>query len=202
MTKIIENIIPFKRKQKLFDQLIFTPGIWINGKTYWIKNKNEIFLISEGISVKVLQKSKHSKVNYFDIFVTNHSKQDKQVKLLMMYHHYNQRKEQVSFISPVENVIYHISGGMVYLVNGMYNGNGFNHYTIQPKWNISSNIFWECPKKGKLNYLPMLKGSIASIYTFDMNISARDVQKCSSWSILGNNKYEISELNNRLLKTY
>ena len=106
----------------------------------------------------------------------------------------NQRKEHVSFISPVEKVIYHISGGMIYLVNGLYNGGSFNHYTIQPKWNISSNIFWDCQKKGKLKYRPMQKGSIASIYTFDMNIAARDVQKCSSWSVLGNNKFEIDRI--------
>ena len=80
MTKIVENIIPFKQnKKKLGDPLIFTPGIWVNGKTYWIKNKQELFLISEGISIKVQQRTKHSKVNFFDIFVRNHRKRIKKL---------------------------------------------------------------------------------------------------------------------------
>ncbi|WP_338470253.1 hypothetical protein R4Z10_15810 [Niallia sp. XMNu-256] len=202
MTKIIENIVPFQQKRKFIHHLNFTPGIWINGKTHWLKKTNEMFLISDGISVKMNQRSTISKVNYFDMIVTNHGKKERHVKLLMMYHHPNQKKEHISFISPVDKVIYHVSGGLIYLVNGMHNGNGFNHYTIQSRSNISSNSFWDCQEKGILNYRPMYKGSAASIKVFDLKIGARDIQKCSTWSISGNNKIEITELNNRLLKTY
>jgi len=201
MTKIIENIVPFNKKKKYTDRLVFTPGIWINGKTYWLKNRRESFLISEGISVSIKHKSTHSKINFFDIFVSNHWKEERQVKLLMMYHH-NHMKEHFSFVSPVERLIYHMADGMIYLVNGLHNGKSFNHYTIQPRWNITKNIIWECQEKGILNYMPMLKGSAASIYTFDLNLHSRGTQTCSSWSIIGNNKIELNELNNRLLKTY
>lgn len=202
MTKIIKNIIPFDNKTKWIDRLIFTPGIWVNGKMYWLKNRGERFLISEGISVKIKHRSPHSKINFFDVFVTNHGKEERQVKLLMMHHPHHIMKEPFSFVSPVEKVIYHLSNGMIYLVNGLHNGKGFHHYTIQPKWNIARNNFWDCQEKGILKYIPMLKGSAASIHTFDLNLSARGTQRCSSWSITGNSKLEINELNKRLLKTY
>lgn len=202
MTRIIENIVPFRQRKKPVNHLTFTLGIWMNGEIYWLKNKSEKFLISEGISVNIHQRSTISKVNFFDVYVTNHGKKDRQVKLLMMHHHPHQQKEQVSFISPVEKVIYHFSGGIMHLVNGSYNGSSFNHYTIQPKWSITRNVFWDCHNKGTLKYQPMMKGSVASICTFDLDLKGREVHKCSSWSILGNNKSEIYELNKRLIKTY
>lgn len=202
MTRIMGKVVPFRRKKKAINHLIFTPGIWINGEIYWLKNKNERFFISEGISVKIHQRSTISKVNFFDIFVTNHHKNERQVKLLMMYHHPYQKKEHFSFISPVEKVIYYFSGGFMHLINGSYNGNGFNHYTVQPEWNITNNIFWDCHEKGTLKYQPMLRGSATSIYTFDLKIGGREVHKCSSWSILGTNNNEIQEINKRLTKTH
>ena len=200
MTRIFEKIVPFNKKRNDIDRLVFTLGIWINGRTYWLENKNERFLISEGISVNFNQKTIHSKIKYFDVFVTNHGKKDRQVKLLIMNHHH--RKEHFSYISPVDKVIYHISSGEIHLVNGLHNGKGFNHYTIQPQWNIKSKYLWDSQEKGILKYMPMLKGAAASIHTFDLSIQARGTQKCSSWSIIGNDKKEIKDLNHHILKTY
>ena len=202
MNRIVEKIIPFNKKRKDIDRLVFTLGIWINGRTYWLENKSERFLISEGISVNMNQKIIHSKIKYFDVIVTNHGKRDRRVKLLMMNHH--QRKEHFSYISPVDKVIYHISSGKIHLVNGLHNGKGFNHYTIQPEWTIkrNSSYLWDSQEKGILKYMPMFKGAAASVHTFDLNIEARGTQKCSSWSIIGNDKKEIIELNRRILKTY
>jgi hypothetical protein len=200
MTRIVEKIVPFIKKRNDVGRLVFTAGIWINGRTYWLGNKSERFLISEGISVNMNQKMIHSRIKYFDIFVTNHGKKDVQVKLLLMNHHYT--KEHFSFISPADKVIYHISNGEIHLVNGLYNGKGFNHYTIQPKWQIEGSHLWDCQEKGILKYFPMLKGAAASVHAFDLCIEARGSQKCSSWSIMGNNQKEINELNHHLLKTY
>lgn len=196
------KIICFNKKINKNDRLISTPGIWINGKTHWLKNSHEKFLVDEGISVHVKQEPLHSKVHYYDIYVTNHDKKDVKCKLLMMHHHNNLMKEHLSFVSPVERVIYHLTDQMLYLVNGRHNNQGITNCTIQPQWNMFNDKYWDSQEKGTLKYQPMVKGSAVSLYSFDVHLSGRETKKSSSWIIAGERKTELDELNTCIIKTY
>lgn len=182
--------------------IITTHGIWINGKVYWLKDTSEKFLVNEGVSVHVKQESLHSRVKYFNIYVTNHEKKEKMVKLLLKHSHKNSSREEFSFISPAEKVIFHLADKMIYLVNGKNNGNGMNQCTIQSQWNVFNESYWDNKEKGVFKYQPMVKGSAVSLSEFDIELSGRETKKVNSWVISGTNKKELMDLNNSILKTY
>ena len=184
------------------ERLIATPGIWINGKTYWLHNEREKSILEEGISIHVKQRTPHSKISYLDIYISNHERKEKQLKLLMMHQHENQLKEHFSFVSPVEKVIYHLAGQNVYLVNGSFNGEQISQCTIQSQWNFYKNTYWDCLEKGILKYQPMVKGIAVSLYSFKIDLQGRETVKSSSWIISGKNKSEILDLNACFLKTH
>jgi hypothetical protein len=184
------------------NQLVMTLGVWIDGKTYWLKNEEEKFLVQEGISIKVTKESLHSEINYFNFLIMNHEQTPQKVKLLIMHHHKHPTKEHFSFISPTDKVIYHFADQMIYLVNGRPAGNGISECTIQPQWNVLSEVFWSSRDHGTLKYMPMLKGSAISIYALTHELDGGEMQKCNSWVISGNNKEELMQLNSSILKTY
>jgi hypothetical protein len=180
--------------------LIFSPGIWVNGKVYWLGNMTEKLLPQEDLSIRIKQANVHSKVDFFDLYVTNHSKVDKEARLILMQRHAESALEQFSFVSPNENVIFHFADKRVYLVNGL-NGNGtMKQCTVQPIWNVSTERLWNCRKSGKLNYQPMAKGSAASLFSLDLKMNPRETQKSSCWMIEGNEKNTVVNLNAMLLK--
>lgn len=64
--------------------MIFSPGIWLNGKVYWLGNVTEKLLPQEDLSIKIKQADVHSRVEFFNLYVTNHSKVSKEAKLILM----------------------------------------------------------------------------------------------------------------------
>ncbi|GAE46031.1 hypothetical protein [Mesobacillus boroniphilus] len=132
--------------------MIFSPGIWLNGKVYWLGNVTEKLLPQEDLSIKIKQADVHSRVEFFNLYVTNHSKVSKEAKLILMQRHADSVNEQFSFVSPNEDVIFHFADKRIYLVNG-WNSNGrMKQCTVQPLWNVSTERLWNCRKSGKLNY--------------------------------------------------
>jgi hypothetical protein len=180
--------------------LMFSQGLWINGKIYWLGNASEKLLPLDDLSIKVKQANIHSKVEFFDIFVTNHAKTSKEAKLILMQRHTETANEHFSYVSPNEDVIFHFADKRIYLVNGMNGSGRMKQCTVQPLWNIGTERLWNCRESGKLNYQPMAKGAAASIFSLDLNLGPRETQKSSSWMIEGTEKSTVINLNNMLLK--
>ncbi|CAM3996998.1 hypothetical protein [Mesobacillus thioparans] len=180
--------------------LIFSPGIWINGKVYWLGNMTEKLLPHEELSVKIKQSNIHSRVEFFDLYVTNHSKTEKEAKLILMQRHAESANEQFSFVSPNENVIFHFADKRIYLVNGLNSSGRMKQCTVQPIWNVSTERLWNCRKSGKLNYQPMAKGAAASLFSLDLKMNPRETQKSCCWFIEGTEKSAVVQLNALLLK--
>lgn len=183
------------------NKLTTTPGIWLDGKIYWIQNGYEKLIPEHSISVHVKNIHKHSKIQYNEIFVRNHSVEAKEMKILILNHFINPFKEQVAFVAPTENVIYHSVDEELYLVNGVYKTNYMEQRTIQPIWNVHTDHIWNNFNKGQLKYQPMAKGSCVSIFTLTMGIEPQSTGQCQAWSIHGQNKKELLDLNHILLKT-
>ena len=180
--------------------LIFSPGIWVNGKVYWLGNVTEKLLLQEDLSIKIKQTNVHSRVEFFDLYVTNHSKTGKKAKLILMQRHADSANEQFSFVSPNEDVIFHFADKRIYLVNGLNSNGRMKQCTVQPIWNVSTERLWNCRESGKLNYQPMAKGSAASLFSLDLKMKPRETQKSSCWIIEGNEKNTVVQLNAMLLK--
>jgi hypothetical protein len=179
--------------------LEYIPGIWLDGKSYWLHNSGEKVLYEEEIIVKVKQEQVHSKIRYLNLYVSNHSSKIKEMKILVMYHYSHAAPEQFSFVSPTENVIYHLANKHVYMVNGQCNGIGIKEYTIQPYWNVFTDRIWSCLEKGSLRYQPMAKGHSANIIAMKVSIEPHETVKFSTWSIKGKSKSELISLDKALL---
>ncbi|MDP4085222.1 MAG: hypothetical protein Q8934_11490 [Bacillota bacterium] len=182
------------------EQLDYIPGIWINGKSYWLQDSTEKVIYDEAVMLNVKQEQIHSKIRLFNHFISNHSDEQKELKVLGMHHYSNLSKEQFTFIAPAENVIYHLNNSQIFLVNGQYGTAGIKDYTIQPFWNVFTDEMWSNQEKGILKFQPLAKGHCASVLTFDITLNPHETVKLSTWNIKGKTKRELLTLNKALLK--
>lgn len=181
------------------ETLEYTPGIWVDGNCYWLHNSGEKVIHEKEIIVKVKQEQIHSKICLLNLYVSNHSNKMKDIKILVMHHCPYAFLEQFSFVSPTENVIYHLANKDIYMINGQCNGIGVKEYTIQPHWNVFTDQIWSCLEKGSLRYQPMAKGHSASIIAMKVSIKPHGAARISTWSIKGKSKNELISLDKALL---
>lgn len=182
------------------ERLHFTPGIWVNGKCFWLQNISEKILYEEQMIFKVRQEQIHSKISLSHLYIYNHSNMAKELKILAMHHHSPISHEHFSFASPNNHHIIHLVNNVVFMVNGQCNGIGMKEYTIQPYWNVFTDQIWISQKKGILRYQPMSKGPVASIFTLEAFVKAHGTVKLNTWIIKGKSKSELMILNQALLK--
>ena len=180
-------------------KLRMIPGLWIDGKTYWMENVSKEMFPDENISVQIKTEKIHSKISYFRCYITNHADEPRTIKLLLQHRHELSSREHLSFISPAENVIFHMADSKLFLVNGQLNGKKMEECTIQPYWNIFSDQIWNCKKKGTLKYHPMAKGNAISIFALNAVFNGRGTAEGESWIINGNSKSETLQYNSLLI---
>ena len=181
------------------DSLHFTPGIWLNGNCHWLHDVREKVIYTEKMTVKVVLERIHSKICYYRLFVSNHSTESKEIKVLAAHYHPNLLEKQFSFASPTDRNVFHLINHDVYMVNARCNGKPANEYTIQPFWNLISNQIWNCEQHGSLKYQPMVKGPSTSILALDTTIGAHETVQIHSWVIHGKSRQEVGLLNHVLL---
>lgn len=177
-------------------------GIWVNGYTYWLFNQNEKIITKEKLTVKVKQEYTFSKVRHSQIYITNHNKEEVQVKLIFKHQYNRASRDHLSFVSPTEKVIFHLADKKVFLVNGQFEDQSIQQATIQPYWNMNTNQIWNCLNKGVLKYQPMAKGLAISLFTFNMCIPPNVTKNASTWTIQGESKAELLNVNRSLLKKH
>jgi hypothetical protein len=175
-------------------------GIWINGHTYWLQNQTEKMLTEEMLSIRVKQQSPSSQTRQSEIFITNHNYAETTIKVLVQHRYVHASKDHLSFISPKENVIFHLANSRIFLVNGCCEGKLMQQPTIQPLWVVNTEHIWKCPSKGKLKYQPMSKGIAVSMFTFDLHLPSNQTRKATTWTIHGETKNELLKVNHSLLK--
>ncbi len=187
-------------KEMTRGKLVNTPGIWINGKICWLQNGYEKLLPEYAVSVHVKSVQKHSKVQYNEIFVRNHSKEAIDVKVLLLSYYSQSNQDHLAFVSPTDNVVFHSVDDQLILVNGEFNGKSLEQRTVQPLWNVHTDLIWKNQQKGNLKYLPMGKGGYVSICSLNMNLAAQTSSTSRAWTIYGKDKEELMDLNHILLK--
>lgn len=194
------EIVPTSLNHFVIEQLQLIPGIWVNGKVYWMQNCTEKVIYDEELVIKLKLEHIHSKISFAKIYISNHSKTTKEIKVLVLHHNPNLTGENFTFISPVENRIFHLANEKLILVNGKYNGSEMKECTVHSSWNIFTDKLWSNLNKGSLVYQPMAKGPAASIFTMKMSIGARDTNKICTWAINGSSKNELLNMECALLK--
>lgn len=199
LTEQQKNILSSKRQFSM-EALQFIPGIWVNGKYIWLQNSTEKVIYEEELIIKVKKEQIHSKIRFSSIYVSNHSRHKKEIKVLAMHHSSNVRQDSLTFISPSDNRIFHAMDGNVFLVNAKFDGSGLKEYTTMPQWNAYTDQIWSSLQTGNLKYLPMTGGPGASIFAMKMDIGSHETCKMNTWTILGSNKNEIISMEQALLK--
>ncbi|MBU8879388.1 hypothetical protein BGM26_10370 [Bacillus sp. FJAT-29790] len=196
-TSLSGNVVPMRK-----ERLNVIPGIWIGGKTYWMNSGFEKHIPEEGISVQLKQEHIHSNIRLINVFITNHEPRSLSVKLLFQHKHVQAANEHISFISPSENVIFHLADGLIYLVNSHSIDRIKGSCSVQPYMNIHSNNIWACSESGTLKYNPMAKGNAVSLFLLEFQFQGKDTIEGKSWIISSDNEDELLNLNEALLKTY
>jgi hypothetical protein len=199
MKTIIEKSEP-QFEEVMLSQLQMVIGIWVNGNTYWLNNQNEKIIPKEQLTVKIKQEPVHSKVRLSQIYVTNHDSIDKEIKLIIMHRYVQASKDHFTFISPSEQVIFHLANKKVFLVNGQFENQKIQQATIQPFWTMNTEKMWNCISNGILKYQPMAKGLAVSLFTLSLFVPSNETKKGSTWTIQGESKSELLKVNNTLLK--
>jgi hypothetical protein len=198
------NIIFEKEESKVegyfLPQLQLVIGIWINGQTYWLHNQSEKIITNEKLTVKIKQENIFSKIRNSHILMTNHDQLEKNVKIVLMHRYIHASKDHLAFISPTDQVIFHLANKKVFLVNGQCEGQAIQQATIQPFWSINTGYMWSCENKGTLKYQPMAKGIAVSMFTFNLSIPSHETRTASTWTIQGEAKSELLNVNEALLK--
>ncbi|WP_210365937.1 hypothetical protein [Bacillus sp. REN3] len=180
--------------------LVFRYGLWIDGKMHWAESSMEKSQLLEDLSIRVRLLNLHSRVEYLKFYVTNQSRLSKEAKLIILQCHANPAVEQFCFVSPAEEVIFHLAGNSIYLVNGMNSEGKMKQCTVQPLWNLGTDRLWRCEESGRLNYQPLAKGASVSLFSLDLSISPFETQECSCWAIEGSDINILIDLNKLLLK--
>jgi hypothetical protein len=202
MMNLIEkhNIEQTSGRQQLSESLLFIPGLWVNGKYYWLQNCTEKVIYDEEMTIRVKQEQVHSKIRMSSIFVSNHGNQEKEIKVLAMHHFSNVAKDNLTFVSPIDNRIFHHTNKQVYLVNAHYQRIGLTEYTAMPLWNVYTDQIWSSLQTGTLKYQPLAKGPAASVFALKMAIQPHETGKMMTWSINGSNKNELIAIEDALIK--
>ena len=178
-------------------------GVWVNGKTYWMKPGADKLILEEGITLLLQQNIVEDKVRLYNVELSNQSKCPISTKLLIQHRYHQLDNSHLSFISPSENVVFHLAGDLVHLANGNIDDGKIKRIcTVQPLWNIYSNKIWDCPESGTIQYRPMAKGQVASLFIYDFKSIGKGTYRGKSWVISGENETELIKLNEALLKTH
>ena len=189
-------------RQDLTEQLQFIPGIWVNGKYFWLQNCLEKVLYDEELVIRVKQEQTHSKIRSANVYVSNHGTSVKEIKLLAMHHYTHISHDNLTFVSPTDNRVFHLANKRVFLVNVNHDGFGTKEYTAIPQWYAYTDQIWASLPKGTLKYQPMAKGPAASIFAIKMSLQPRETNKVNTWTISGTNKNELLLMEQALLKQY
>jgi hypothetical protein len=181
------------------ETLQFIPGLWVNGKYFWLHDCTEKVFHEEELIIKVKQEQHHSKIRFSSVYVSNHSKQTKEVKLLGMHYFPNVIQDNLAFVSPSDNRIFHLANKHIFLVNAEHGGVGLKEYTTMPQWKVYTDTIWSSLEKGNLKYIPMAKAPAASIFALKMSIEPHGISKMNAWTITGSTKNELVSMEKALL---
>ena len=81
----IQSNVSRDKQQALINGLLVIPGIWVSGKTYWMKQGKKELSLEEGISLHLKQEYGQNHTQLFSFELSNHYDQPESVKVLFQH---------------------------------------------------------------------------------------------------------------------
>ncbi|MBD7935857.1 MULTISPECIES: hypothetical protein [Cytobacillus] len=208
--KIIEQM-PYTTEywnQSIQENLLHqTLGIAVGNSVYWIEMNDmaeEREHQVEGLSIrtKTVRIDHHISLLNFNIY--NELSTSKEIKVLIAHSNPREYDQHFSFISPIEQLIYHMIDRQLFLVNGQLNGVKMKENTVMQRALVDNNKIWSYGKGGKqtLSYNPIGKGKVVSLCGDTAKITGKSAMEGTAWSITDDCQKQLLQVNQTLLKKH
>ncbi|RID83845.1 hypothetical protein D1970_14670 [Mesobacillus zeae] len=191
---LINNVGQYSVNKTETDFLEMVPGLWINGEMHWMR-ENILYLPEAGVSAQCEKIDILPDVNFFEILVHGKAEMPVKGKLVIMYRQRDVSANSFAFISPSENVIFHLHHDAVYLVDGTNGTENIQQCTVLPYSKVETGDIWSSQPEGSLYYQPMSQGAFASLHSFELRFDGSETVSYRTWCIRGTEKEALLKIN-------
>ncbi|MED1607385.1 hypothetical protein P4U90_18845 [Cytobacillus kochii] len=184
-----------------------TLGIAVGKSVYWIEmndmaegREHQV----EGLSIRTEKVRIDHHISMLNFNIYNELSTSKEIKVLMAHSNPRECDYQISFISPIEHLIYHMIDRQLFLVNGHLNGVKMKENTVMQQSQVDNNKIWSYGKGGKqtLSYNPIGKGKVVSLCGDTVKITGKSAIDGQAWSITDDCQKQLLQVNQTLLKKH
>lgn len=187
--------MPESARQRLETKSVLKSYIWSDGMlTLTTSKQNPI----NPITYKTQSFSLGTKGKILKIDLCNQSAIDRQVKLFFESEFIPQI-QQYAYISPKNDCIFIFNGKNIQLVNGTINGESIKQCAVfsafESKKKMKANL-----KKGKIDYQPIARGAVSSMFSLETEIPQGETVTAWAWAVQGETTHDVLRWNDEIKK--
>ncbi|MET3699237.1 hypothetical protein SAMN05877753_102124 [Bacillus oleivorans] len=128
----------------------------------------------------------------------NHSSITRHVKLFFESEFIPQY-QQYAYISPQNDCIFIFNEKNIQLVNGTINGEPIKQCAVFPAFELKKKMKANL-KKGKIEYKPIARGAISSMFSLETEIPQGESVTAWAWAVQGKTNHEVLQWNDEIKK--
>ncbi|WP_071460131.1 hypothetical protein [Bacillus massilinigeriensis] len=170
------------------------PCIWHNGNLHWVL-ENNFYIREAGVSIQYEKVEMLPDVNFYEIIISGESNMGMSGKLIIMHRHKLLGNKGFAFLSPAENVIFHLDNQFVYLVDSDDSTGRIRQSTVLPWSIVKKGNIWGTKQQESLLYQPLGQGDVASLQVFDFNFKEEHPVIFHTWCTRGKDKDSLLKIN-------
>lgn len=177
---------------KIFNDLLLEVGVWLDGKIYWLQNKQKNLNAQNKIHLSIEQDIQE------DAFITylqlqNLTSNPHELKIICQYKDIPST-QHASFVIPNKNIIVKNINENLYLINGKFK-------STSPFCTVLSDQSSICEETGHVSYCPTSLSESKGIVVFSMFLEPNEKTLGKTWVVSGQNDKNLLYLNQSLSKT-
>lgn len=177
---------------QIFNHLLLEIGVWIDGKIYWLQNKQKNLTAQNKIHLSIEQDiQEHALITHLQL--KNLTAYPHELKLICQYKDIPSYQHS-SFVIPNMNIIVKNINEHLYLINGKFE-------STSPFCTVLSDQASICEKTGRISYCPTSMSESNGIVVFNMFLKPNEKTLGKTWVVSGQNDKNLLYLNQSLSKT-
>lgn len=177
---------------QIFNHLLLEIGVWIDGKIYWLQNKQKNLTAQNKIHLSIEQDiQEHALITHLQL--KNLTAYPHELKLICQYKDIPSYQHS-SFVIPNMNIIVKNINEHLYLINGKFE-------STSPFCTVLPDQASICEKTGRISYCPTSMSESNGIVVFNMFLKPNEKTSGKTWVVSGQNDKNLLYLNQSLSKT-